>query len=93
MDGDTTADLKKQLKQEGYNIYVYSYPGGMCFPVHSHNHDTIHVVLSGTLRVHMDDTDHYLKPGERFVIPANVPHSAEVIGESPVVCIDATKPM
>ena len=92
MNGDTIADLKKQLKQEGYNIYVYSYPGGMYFPIHTHNHDTIHVVLSGMMRVRMDDTDHYLEPGTRFVIPANVPHSAEVVGESPVVCIDATKP-
>jgi mannose-6-phosphate isomerase-like protein (cupin superfamily) len=92
MDSETIANLKQQLKTEGYNIYVYSYPGGMCFPMHMHDHDTIHVVLSGSLKVSMDGADHYLTPGERFTIPARTMHSAEIIGEMPVVCLDATKP-
>ena len=90
MDGEQIAALKQQLKDEGYNIYVYSYPGGMCFPPHKHDHDTIHVVLNGSMKVTIDDTDHILKTGERFVVPANVMHTAEVIGEMPVVILDAT---
>jgi len=92
MDGDQIAEIKRKLKEDGYNIYVYSYPGGMCFPFHSHDHSTIHVVLSGSLKITMDDTDHILTPGERFIVPADLLHSAEVLGDSPVVCIDATQP-
>ncbi|HOJ04561.1 MAG TPA: cupin domain-containing protein [Bacteroidota bacterium] len=92
MDGDDIAAIKQQLRDEGYNIYVYSYPGGMCFPPHQHDHDTIHVVLSGSIRISYDDTDHILKAGERFLVPAFVLHSAEVIGEMPVVVLDATAP-
>ena len=92
MDSEQLAEIKRQLRDEGYNIYVYSYPGGMCFPLHAHDHDTVHVVLNGLLKVTMDSTDHILVAGERFIIPANIVHSAEVLGDSPVVCLDATKP-
>ena len=92
MDSEQIAALKQQLRDEGYNIYVYSYPGGMCFPPHSHDHDTIHVVLNGAMQISMEDADHILKPGERFVVPANTMHTAEVLGEMPVVILDATPP-
>jgi mannose-6-phosphate isomerase-like protein (cupin superfamily) len=92
MDGEQIAAIKQQLRDEGYNIYVYSYPGGMCFPPHSHDHDTIHVVLNGMMRVTMNDTDFILRAGERFVVPADTQHSAEVLGEMPVVVLDATLP-
>ncbi|PLX32539.1 MAG: hypothetical protein C0600_02215 [Ignavibacteria bacterium] len=92
MDSEQIAALKQQLRDEGYNIYVYSYPGGMCFPPHSHDHDTIHVVLNGAMRISMEESDHILKPGERFKVPADVMHTAEVLGEMPVVILDATPP-
>ncbi|MBL0176559.1 MAG: cupin domain-containing protein [Ignavibacteria bacterium] len=92
MDSDQMAELKRSLKAEGYNIYVYSYPDGMIFPMHSHEYETIHVVLSGSMKVTMADTDHILSPGMRFLVPPGVAHSAEVLGSSPVVCLDATRP-
>ena len=92
MDGEQIAVIKQQLRDEGYHIYVYSYPGGMCFPPHSHDHDTIHVVLSGMMRITLEETDHIVKPGERFLVPAYAKHTAEVIGEMPVVVLDATLP-
>jgi quercetin dioxygenase-like cupin family protein len=92
MDSEQIAALKQQLRDEGYNLYVYSYPGGMCFPPHSHDHNTIHVVLNGAMKVTLDDTDHILKSGERFLVPANMLHTAEVLGEMPVVILDATPP-
>ena len=92
MDSERITAIKHTLREEGYNIYVYSYPGGMCFPRHSHNHDTIHVVLSGTVKIIIDGAEFILKTGERFPISAGIVHYAEVLGETPLVCIDATKP-
>lgn len=92
MDSEKVAAIKQALRDEGYNIYVYSYPGGMCFPQHLHEHDVIHVVLSGSMVISMEETDFVLVPGERFVVPAFKAHSAEVLGESPVVILDATQP-
>jgi quercetin dioxygenase-like cupin family protein len=92
MDSDQISELKRSLKSDGYNIYVYSYPGGMCFPEHTHDYDMIHVVLNGSLKISLDGQDHILSAGDRFTVPARVPHSAEVLGDSPVVCLDATQP-
>jgi len=92
MDGEQIAALKQQLKDEGYNLYVYSYPGGMCFPSHSHDHDTLHVLLNGSMKITMDGADFILKPGQRFLISANTIHAAEVLGEMPAVVLDATLP-
>jgi mannose-6-phosphate isomerase-like protein (cupin superfamily) len=91
MDSDQISALKRALKEEGFNIYVYSYPDGMIFPMHAHEHETIHVVLSGSMKITMDDTDHILSPGHRFRVPPGTPHSAEVLGSTPVVCLDATR--
>ena len=91
MDSEQISDLKRMLKEEGFNIYVYSYPDGMIFPMHSHEHETIHVVLSGSMKITMDEADHILFPGQRFHVPAGAVHSAEVLGSSPVVCLDATR--
>lgn len=93
MDSEQIIELKRSLKTAGYLLYVYSYPGGMCFPVHTHEYEMIHIVLSGSLKITLDGTDNILVPGERFTVPAHAPHSAEVLGDSPVVCLDATKPM
>ncbi|MDH7515280.1 MAG: cupin domain-containing protein [Bacteroidota bacterium] len=90
MEREEIEAIKRALKAEGYNIYVYSYPPGMCFPPHSHAYETIHVVLSGSLKITMNDTEHILGPGKRFVVPAHTPHSAEVLGNTPLVCLDAT---
>jgi mannose-6-phosphate isomerase-like protein (cupin superfamily) len=92
MDGEQIATIKQQLRDEGYNIYVYSYPGGMCFPPHSHDHDTIHVILNGMMRITLEETEYIVRAGERFVVPAFVKHTAEVLGEMPVVVLDATMP-
>ncbi len=92
MDIDQVTSIKHELREEGYNIYVYSYPGGMCFPRHSHTHDTIHIVLSGTVKIVIDGTEYFPKSGERFPISAGTVHSAEVLGDTPLICIDATRP-
>ncbi len=91
MDSAEISQIKHELKEQGYTIYVYSYPCGMYFPEHKHSYAKLHIVLSGTLKISMPDNEVVLKPGDRFEVPANVPHTAEVIGDGPMVCIDATK--
>ena len=91
MDSEQIAFVKNELRRDGYSIYVYSYPAGMCFGEHQHNYSKLHVVLSGLLRVTFEGEDHILHSGDRLLVPARTPHSAEVLGETSVVCIDATK--
>ena len=90
MDSQDVTNLKKQLREQGYNIYVHSHPAGMCFPEHKHDHHTLHVILSGSMNIRVDGKEHVLESGDQIEIPANILHTAEV-GETPVVCIDARK--
>jgi quercetin dioxygenase-like cupin family protein len=63
----------------------------MYFPEHKHNYPKVHIVLSGKLKIILPDDEVILTEGERLEVPANTPHTAEVLGDGPMVCIDATK--
>lgn len=91
MDSQEVSRIKQELRDEGYNLYVHSHPAGMFFPEHKHDHVTLHIILSGKMSITMDGEVHFLQSGDRLEIPADTDHSAEVLGESPVVCIDARK--
>lgn len=91
MDSQEVSQIKQDLRDQGYNLYVHSHPAGMCFPEHTHEALTLHIVLSGKMSITMDGEIFILQSGDRLEVPANTPHSAEVLGESPVVCIDARK--
>lgn len=91
MSPQEVSEIKRELRDQGYSLYVHSHPPGMCFPEHKHPHVTLHVILSGKMSVVMDGSEITLGPGERLEIPANTPHTAEVMGDSGVVCIDARK--
>ena len=45
-------------------------------PEHKHPHEQFGVVLTGELRLTVDGEELVLGPGEMYLIPGNVPHSA-----------------
>jgi quercetin dioxygenase-like cupin family protein len=83
--------LKKKLEARGYSVQRYVYPPGTYFPPHAHELDKIDAVLEGRFRIAIGDDDHVLEAGDAVAIPAGTLHSAEVIGDEPVVSLDATK--
>jgi quercetin dioxygenase-like cupin family protein len=91
MDGDEICALKKDLRAQGFNLYVYSHTAGSRVPEHRHNYHVLHVVLFGKLCLHIDGKDVVLGPGDRYNIPPASPHSADVVGDDTVICMDATK--
>ncbi len=46
--------------------------------------DELVVVLSGRLRIWLEDAAHDLGPGDELLIPAQVEHGSEVLGDEPV---------
>ena len=57
---------------------------GFLVPMHSHEHEQITQVISGTLRFRFgEDSDETVDigPGDVVVIPSNVPHEALAIGQ------------
>lgn len=83
--------LRQRLEAMGYSISRYVYPPGTRFPAHSHDVDKIDVVLSGRFRMTMHDESLLLQAGDSLAVPRGVVHSAEVVGDEPVVSLDAVK--
>lgn len=83
--------LRGKLERRGYRVTRYVYPPGTTFPSHTHGVDKIDAVLSGRFRMSMQNHSVVLGPGDCLAVPRGVAHSAEVVGEEPVVSLDAVR--
>ena len=83
--------MRQQLVQAGYQVSRYHYPPGTCFPPHTHAVHKRDTVLAGKLKIAWEGGSVVLQPGDMIEIPAGALHSAEVVGEEPVLSLDATK--
>lgn len=83
--------MRRKLEQRGYHVTRYTYPPGTSFPEHTHGIDKIDAVLAGRFRLSMNGQAVILEPGDCLAVPRGTPHAAEVVGEVPVVSLDATK--
>lgn len=91
-DGALTEEaLRKKLEKRGYRVSRYVYPPGTYFPNHIHGIDKIDAVFSGRFRMTMEDQDVILEAGDSIAVPRSVVHSAEVVGDEPVVSFDAAR--
>ncbi|MCU0835575.1 MAG: cupin domain-containing protein [Chromatiaceae bacterium] len=84
--------MRRKLSERGYQVTRYTYPPGTWFPEHDHGVDKIDGVLSGRLRVSMNGASQVLGPGDLVVVPKHAFHSVEVVGDQPVVSLDAVRP-
>lgn len=83
--------LREELEDRGYAVSRYVYPPGTRFPEHAHDVDKIDAVVSGRFRVALEGEEVVLGPGDRVAVPAGTPHTAEVVGDEPVVSLDAAR--
>ena len=61
-------------------------------PNHTHPHEQAGIVLEGELEMDIAGESRLLKPGDIFIIPGNVEHSAGS-GDSPVRLLDIFSPV
>lgn len=85
------AALRTKLEARGYQVTRYVYPPGTVFPSHSHGVDKIDAVMSGQFKMTMQGEAVILEAGDCLVVPRGVIHSAEVMGDKPVVSLDAIR--
>ena len=92
IDGDLSeTNMRKKLQSRGYRVSRYVYPPGCQFPFHSHDVDKIDGVLSGRFRMTMGGRSEVLTAGDCLAVPKGELHSAEVVGNEPVVSLDAVR--
>lgn len=91
-DGPATEDaLRGRLESLGYRVSRYVYPPGTFFPEHTHSVDKIDAVVSGRFRITVGGRGVILEAGDCLAVPHGTPHSAEVVGDEPVVSLDAVR--
>ena len=83
--------LRRKLEQRGYRVTRYVYPPGTHFPDHRHEVDKIDAVLAGQFRMVMGGAEVILEAGDCLEVPRGAVHSAEVVGDDPVISLDGTK--
>jgi quercetin dioxygenase-like cupin family protein len=83
--------LRKKLEAAGYLVARYTYEPGTTFPDHVHGVDKIDAVVSGRFRMVVAGHLAMLGPGDWVEVASGVRHSATVIGDEPVVSLDALR--
>jgi mannose-6-phosphate isomerase-like protein (cupin superfamily) len=92
LDGEfSEAALRRRLEAQGYRVARHVYPPGTVFPDHKHGVDKIDAVISGRFRLIIGGHIAQLGPGEWAPVPRGVTHNATVLGDEPVVSLDAMK--
>ena len=87
----TEAAMRQKLEDRGYQVSRYVYSPGTVFPDHTHEIDKIDGVLSGRFRMTTRDGSVVLEAGDCLAVPRGTVHRAEVVGDEPVVSLDATR--
>jgi len=87
----TEAALRAAIEAGGFSVTRYVYPPGTRFGAHSHTMDKIDAVLSGRFRMGVEGGTVDLEAGDRLFVPAGLVHTAEVVGDRPVVSLDAVR--
>jgi quercetin dioxygenase-like cupin family protein len=92
IDGELTEKaLRTKLEAQGYSVSRYVYSPGTHFSEHTHNVDKIDAVLSGRFELTLGGAPVVLGPGDWIPVPRGVRHTATVVGDEPVVSLDAVK--
>jgi quercetin dioxygenase-like cupin family protein len=77
---------------EGVQVIRAEMAPGSDFALHTHPHEQILVVLQGTLRFTVGDEEQDVRAGGVIHAPPGVPHGGRVVGDEPVVTIEALSP-
>ena len=85
------AALRRKLEARGYQVTRYVYPPGTVFPPHSHGVDKIDAVVSGRFQMSILGKSVVLEAGDCLAVPRGEVHSAAVVGDQPVVSLDAVR--
>jgi quercetin dioxygenase-like cupin family protein len=88
---DTEEEMILDLRERGFSPHHYTYQPGTSFPPHTHEMDKMATVLSGRFRLTMGDGSVVLEKGDGAFVPSGAVHSAEVVGNDPVVSLDAPR--
>lgn len=81
--------LRQKLEARGYIPTACTYQPGATVPSRTDNAERIDAVVSGLLKITIDSESAILTPGDAVLIPRGAVRCVEVVGNSPVRCLEA----
>ena len=87
----TINKVRARLEQEGLTPYRFDMLPGDAYGDHAHPDAEIRWVVSGRMRIMVNNEEIILEPGDRLDLAANVVHSADVFGDEAVVTLCASR--
>jgi quercetin dioxygenase-like cupin family protein len=88
---NTINKIRARLEQEGLSPYRFDMIPGDVYGDHAHPEAEIRWVVSGRMRIRVNDEEIILEPGDRLELAADVVHSADVFGDEDVVTLCASR--
>jgi quercetin dioxygenase-like cupin family protein len=72
-------ELVKVLEQQGFgHTYVWQDEPDAFYPTHTHEAETVHIILRGEMTLTMDGRSETYRAGARCDVPAGAAHSAKM---------------
>lgn len=76
--------MRDELERQGYRCFEWTDHPGTEYPPHTHPHDEVLLILSGSMHMTVAGKEHVLNAGERLELPRATVHAARVLGDRPV---------
>lgn len=83
---------RKAFSGEGATLALHRLHPGHELKPHDHPYEQIVHVVEGDMNFYVGDEVHRLGPGGCLVIPPNVRHYGEVVGDKPAINLDVFTP-
>lgn len=83
---------RQVIHGERQTLVRYVYQPGSVFPQHRHPQEQVTAVLSGQIAFDIAGERRVLRAGEVAIIPGDVPHGAEVVGDAVVETLNTLSP-
>ncbi len=74
----TEKEIRAKIIEEGFNPAVINDPPNFEYEKHSHRETKLLAILKGGMCVTVNKEHFILEPGDKLLIPGNIPHSAQV---------------
>lgn len=84
---------RKAFSGNGATLALHKLMPGHAPNPHSHEYEQIVYILGGAAKFHLGEESCIVEAGGLIVIPPNVTHWAEVIGDEPVFNLDVFTPV
>jgi quercetin dioxygenase-like cupin family protein len=84
---------RKIVHLKNVMLVYYEVGAGVGIPIHQHPHEQIGVILQGQCEFTIGDEKQVLGGGEGYVIPSNMKHGGQGIGEETCVLFDVFSPI